>query len=88
MPGNDHGRDITIVDVFEAVGAHAVGKIDDSRLAELERNAVPTAGACPGQYTAITMASVSEAIGLYPGFTRCPSVCAQYWGWPRKPAAC
>lgn len=81
LPGNDRGRDITIVDVFEAVGAHAAGKIDDARLAELERNAVPTAGACPGQYTAITMASVSEAVGLAPpGSATLPAVYAQRLG--------
>ena len=85
LPGNDRGRDITIVDVFEAVGAHAVGKIDDKRLAELERNAVPTAGACPGQYTAITMASVSEAIGLAPlGSAALPSVYAQRLGMAQE----
>jgi dihydroxy-acid dehydratase len=75
MPGRDHGKDITIINVFESVGAHAMGKIDDSRLKELERIAVPTGGACPGQFTAVTMASVSEAIGLaLPRSATIPSV--------------
>jgi len=75
LPGRDRGKDITIINVFENVGAHAMGKIDDARLAELERVAVPTGGACPGQFTAVTMASVSEAIGLAPpGSATVPSV--------------
>jgi dihydroxy-acid dehydratase len=75
LPGRDHGRDITIIGVFEGVGAHAKGMIDDARLTELERSAVPTGGACPGQFTAVTMASVSEAIGLaLPGSAALPSV--------------
>ena len=75
LPGRDHGKDITIINVFENVGAHAQGKIDDARLKELERIAVPTGGACPGQFTAVTMASVSEAIGLaLPGSATIPSV--------------
>jgi dihydroxy-acid dehydratase len=75
MPGRDRGKDITIINVFENVGAHAMGKIDDKRLKELERISVPTGGACPGQFTAVTMASVSEAIGLaLPGSATIPSV--------------
>jgi dihydroxy-acid dehydratase len=75
LPGRDRGKDITIITVFEAVGAHAKGMIDDRRLGELERAAVPTGGACPGQFTAVTMASVSEAIGLaLPGSAALPSV--------------
>jgi len=78
LPGRDRGRDITIIDVFEAVGAHAIGKVDDARLKALELSAVPTAGACPGQYTAVTMASVSEAIGLaLPGSATLPAAYAQ-----------
>jgi dihydroxy-acid dehydratase len=66
MPGNYHGRDVTIVDVFEAVGAHAVGKIDDQELNEIESVACPGAGACGGQFTANTMSTVMEIIGLSP----------------------
>jgi dihydroxy-acid dehydratase len=63
-PGNFRGRDITIQDVFEAVGANAAGKITDSDLLEIENIACPGAGACGGQYTANTMAMVMEFIGL------------------------
>ncbi|NWH08849.1 MAG: dihydroxy-acid dehydratase [Alphaproteobacteria bacterium] len=64
LPGHYHGRDVTILDVFEAVGEHAAGKMDDAALKELECVACPGAGACGGQFTANTMACVSEAIGL------------------------
>ena len=64
MPGHYHGKDITVQDVFEAVGAHAVGKITDAELKEIEATACPGAGACGGQYTANTMAMVMEFIGL------------------------
>jgi len=75
LPGRDHGKDITIINVFEAVGAQAAGRIDEARLEELSQIAVPTGGACPGQFTAVTMASVSEAIGLaLPGSACLPSV--------------
>jgi dihydroxy-acid dehydratase len=65
-PGKLDGRDLTIVDVFEAIGAHAVGKINDAQLKEIEDRACPGAGACGGQYTANTMAMVMEFIGLSP----------------------
>ena len=64
LPGRFQNRDVTIVDVFEAVGQHGVGTIDDDSLHELERVACPSAGSCGGQFTANTMACVSEAIGL------------------------
>ena len=64
MPGSFHGRDVTILDVFEAVGQHSAGAMSDSELHELECVACPGAGACGGQFTANTMACVSEAIGL------------------------
>ncbi len=64
MPGRYHGRDVTVLDVFEAVGQHAAGKITDAELEELEQVACPGAGACGGQFTANTMAMVSEALGL------------------------
>jgi dihydroxy-acid dehydratase len=63
-PGKFRGRDITIQDVFEAVGANAAGKISDADLLEIENVACPGAGACGGQYTANTMAMVMEFIGL------------------------
>jgi len=63
-PGNFRGRDVTIQDVFEAVGANAAGKMTDAELHELENVACPGAGACGGQYTANTMAMVMEFIGL------------------------
>lgn len=63
-PGNFHGRDVTIQDVFEAVGANAAGKMSDADLLEVENVACPGAGACGGQYTANTMAMVMEFIGL------------------------
>ena len=64
MPGRFHGKDVTIVDVFEGVGQHAAGKMSDADLHELECVACPSAGACGGQFTANTMATVSEAMGL------------------------
>jgi dihydroxy-acid dehydratase len=74
LPGKFHGRDVTVVDVFEAVGQHAAGKISDADLHELECVACPSAGACGGQFTANTMAMVSEAIGLaLPGSAGAPA---------------
>jgi dihydroxy-acid dehydratase len=64
LPGRLDGRDVTVQDVFEAVGKHQAGNYSDAELAILERVACPSAGACGGQYTANTMACVSEAIGL------------------------
>jgi dihydroxy-acid dehydratase len=65
-PGRFRGRDVTIQDVFEAIGAHASGKIDDDELAELEAVASPGAGACGGQFTANTMAMAFEMLGICP----------------------
>jgi dihydroxy-acid dehydratase len=62
--GHLAGRDLTIVSVFEAVGEHAAGKIDDAELLEVERKACPGAGSCGGMYTANTMSSVIEAMGM------------------------
>ena len=64
LPGRLHGRDVTVQDVFEAVGQHQAGNMSDRDLRELELVACPSAGACGGQFTANTMACVSEAIGL------------------------
>jgi dihydroxy-acid dehydratase len=66
LPGRYKGHDITIQDVFEAVGAHSSGKITDLELLEIENHACPGAGACGGQFTANTMATVMELIGLSP----------------------
>ena len=65
-PGRYRDRDLTIVDVFEAIGAHAAGTIDDAELAAIENHACPGAGACGGQFTANTMAMVIEHLGLAP----------------------
>ena len=64
MPGRFQGRDVTVQDVFEAVGRHQAGANSDEELRALEKVACPSAGACGGQFTANTMACVSEAIGL------------------------
>src|SRR5947207_6940104 len=64
--GSHRGKDVTIQDVFEAVGANAAGKITDTELLEIENVACPAAGACGGQYTANTMSTVMEMIGLSP----------------------
>ncbi|SEH65281.1 dihydroxy-acid dehydratase [Halopenitus malekzadehii] len=66
MPGQHEGRDVTIVQVFEGVGAYAQGDMDADELNDLERNACPGAGSCGGMYTANTMASISEALGMAP----------------------
>ncbi len=64
LPGTFKGKPVTVQDVFEAVGQHSVGQMSDSDLDTLEHNACPSAGACGAQFTANTMAAVSEAIGL------------------------
>ena len=64
LPGQFQGHDVTIQDVFEAVGAHAAGSMTDEQLLELERNACPGAGSCGGMFTANTMAAAIEALGL------------------------
>jgi dihydroxy-acid dehydratase len=75
MPGKFQGRDVTIQDVYEAVGAHAAGKMTDADLYEMECNACPGAGSCGGQFTANTMACVAEALGMaLPGSGSPPAV--------------
>ena len=66
QPGKHKGKDVTIQDVFEAVGAAAAGKIDEKELGDIERAACPGAGACGGQFTANTMATVFEVMGISP----------------------
>jgi dihydroxy-acid dehydratase len=74
LPGKFKGRDVTVVDVFEAVGQHAAGNMSAEDLHELECAACPSAGACGGQFTANTMAMVSEGIGLaLPGSAGAPA---------------
>src|SRR5271169_129915 len=74
LPGRFQNRDVTVVDVFEAVGQHSAGKMSDEELHEVECVACPSAGACGGQFTANTMAMVSEAIGLaLPGSAGAPA---------------
>ncbi len=74
MPGNFHGQRVTIQEVFEAVGAHAAGKISRAELTELEDVASPGAGACGGQFTANTMAMAFEVLGISPaGYSMVPA---------------
>src|SRR5688572_788929 len=74
LPGQFRGKDVTVVDVFEGVGMHAAGRFSDADLHELECAACPSAGSCGGQFTANTMACVSEAIGLaLPGSAGVPA---------------
>ena len=64
MPGMLDGRELTVVDVYEAVGSYDAGKITAEELENIENVACPNAGSCGGMFTANTMASISEAIGL------------------------
>src|SRR6476661_7273793 len=74
LPGSHKGQATDIVSVFEAVGAHAAGAIDDAELLEIERGACPSEGACAGMFTSNTMASISEAIGMsLPGSSSAPA---------------
>jgi dihydroxy-acid dehydratase len=74
LPGRFKGRDVTVVDIFEGVGQHAAGKMSDEDLHLLETVGCPSAGSCGGQFTANTMACVSEAIGLaLPGSAGAPA---------------
>jgi dihydroxy-acid dehydratase len=75
LPGTHNGHDVTILDVFEAIGAHAAGKIDDEELNAIEAAASPGAGACGGQFTANTMAMAFEILGISPiGAAMVPAV--------------
>jgi dihydroxy-acid dehydratase len=74
-PGHWKGKDLTIVDVFEAVGAHAAGRIDDQELYDIECHAIPGPGACGGQFTANTMSLALETLGLSPmGYNSIPAI--------------
>src|SRR5436309_6360668 len=75
MPGRFRGKDVTVADVYEAIGAHAAGTMSDDDLRELEDVACPGAGACGGQFTANTMSMLMEFIGLSPmSFNTVPAV--------------
>ncbi len=75
LPGRYQGRDISIVDVFEGIGALSEGRIEESELLAIERSACPGAGSCAGMFTANTMASVGEAIGMsLPGSAAVPAI--------------
>ncbi|MCU1354155.1 MAG: ilvD [Acidimicrobiales bacterium] len=75
MPGDHHGTATDITSVFEAVGAHALGSISDEELSEIERTACPGEGACGGMFTANTMSSIGEALGLsLPGSASPPAI--------------
>jgi len=75
LPGNYNGRDVTVVDVFEGVGKHEAKQMSEQELENLARAACPSGGSCGGQFTANTMACVSEAIGLaLPGSAGAPAV--------------
>jgi dihydroxy-acid dehydratase len=78
LPGRWGGRDVTVLDCYEAVGAVLAGAMQPDELAQLERTCLPTMGACAGQFTANTMAMVSEALGLaLPGSAMIPAVYAE-----------
>jgi len=75
LPGTWKGRDVTVLDTYEAVGAVMAGDMKESELSELEHACLPTLGSCPGQFTANTMAMVSETLGLaLPGSATLPAV--------------
>ncbi len=75
LPGRWQDRDISIVDVFEAIGAYTEGKLSEDDLSEIERHACPGAGSCAGMFTANTMAAVGEALGMsLPGSATVPAV--------------
>jgi dihydroxy-acid dehydratase len=78
MPGRLRGKDLNIVSVFEAVGAHAAGKISDQELKDIERSAIPGTGSCGGMYTANTMSSAFEVMGMsLPGSSTMASIDAE-----------
>jgi dihydroxy-acid dehydratase len=84
LPGHFRGRDVTILDVYEGVGAVMQGTLAESHLEQLERCAIPTLGSCPGQFTANTMAMVAETLGFaLPGGATMPAVFAARAGLSR-----
>jgi dihydroxy-acid dehydratase len=88
LPGRFGERDVTILDSYEAVGAVLTGAMDEATLARLERSCLPTVGACAGQFTANTMAMVSEALGLsVPNVSMIPGPYAERAGFARRAGA-
>jgi dihydroxy-acid dehydratase len=88
LPGQWKGRDVTVLDTYEAVGAVLAGSMQQSELDELERVCIPTLGSCPGQFTANTMAMVAETLGLaLPGTATLPAVAAERAGLARSAGA-
>ncbi|MFN2644361.1 MAG: dihydroxy-acid dehydratase, partial [Burkholderiales bacterium] len=78
LPGEWRGREVTVLDTYEAVGAVLAGQMTEAELAELERVCLPTLGSCPGQFTANTMAMVGETLGLaLPGSATLPAVASE-----------
>ncbi|HET7366213.1 MAG TPA: dihydroxy-acid dehydratase [Burkholderiales bacterium] len=85
LPGKWRGRDVTVLDTYEAVGAVLAGDMNERELGELERACLPTLGSCPGQFTANTMAMVAETLGLaLPGSATLPAVAADRTALARK----
>jgi len=88
LPGRFAGRDVTILDSYEGVGAVMTGGLDEAELARLERSCLPTIGACAGQFTANTMAMVSEALGLsVPNVSMIPGIYAERANYARRAGA-
>ena len=88
LPGRWRGRDVTALDAYEGVGAVMAGDLSEAELALLERSCLPTVGACAGQFTANTMAMVSEALGLsVPNVSMIPGVFAERVAYAREAAA-
>jgi dihydroxy-acid dehydratase len=87
-PGHLNGKDITIQDVYEAIGAHSAGKLSDAGLEAVEANACPGAGACGGQFTANTMAMACEFLGISPiGLSGVPALSPEKHAASRKAGA-
>src|SRR5436189_5697190 len=85
LPGRWKGRDVTVLDTYEAVGAVLAGEMSEATLAELEQRCLPTLGSCPGQFTANTMAMVAETLGLaLPGTATLPAVSPDRSGLARE----
>jgi dihydroxy-acid dehydratase len=85
LPGRWRGRDVTVLSAYEAVGSVLAGTMTEAELAEIERACAPTVGSCPGQFTANTMAMVSEALGLaLPGSAMLPAVYSERLGLARR----
>src|SRR5262245_62299731 len=85
LPGRWRGRDATVLTAYEAVGSVLTGAMSGAELAELERACAPTIGSCPGQFTANTMAMVSEALGLAPpGSAMLPAVYSERLALARR----